>query len=263
MKAYDFEYDGVVLSSLGFMICKFDANGLETVSNGSQITFNTVSSYGGAKRELTSTTYEETLETTFQICKKPCDNEDTTITIEDVRRIARWLNRKTFKKFRLLTDDMATIYFEASFNISRVEMDGEIVGLELEMFTNSPFALMEKKVAIRNGSNNGKFIIRDLSDVEGFIYPKMTIRVNANGNLVIKNAIEDRTMVINNCKSGEVITIEHPIITSSLSSHKIQNDFNWSFFRIANDFKQNVNEVTVSIPCDIDIVYPSYVKITI
>ena len=33
--------------------------------------------------------------------------------------------------------------------------------------------------------------------------------------------------LIKNCVSGEVITLSYPIISSSVSSHNIADDFNW------------------------------------
>ena len=49
MKSYDFEYDGLCLSDMGYIICQFDAESSQTVSNGSQITFNTTSTLNGSK----------------------------------------------------------------------------------------------------------------------------------------------------------------------------------------------------------------------
>ena len=39
MKAFDFEYNGKFLSDYGFTICNFGNKGLETISNGSKISF--------------------------------------------------------------------------------------------------------------------------------------------------------------------------------------------------------------------------------
>ena len=75
MRAYDFEYDNHFLSDFGFIICSFDSKGIETVSNGSKITFNKVSAQGGSKHELVSTEYEDCLETTFQISKARCGGD--------------------------------------------------------------------------------------------------------------------------------------------------------------------------------------------
>jgi len=72
MKCYDFEYDGLNLSNLGYIVCNFGQDGIQTISNGSQVTFHTVSTGYGSKQELTSVEYQECLETSVQSCKYPC-----------------------------------------------------------------------------------------------------------------------------------------------------------------------------------------------
>lgn len=262
MKVYDFEYDGILLSDKGFMICKFDSGGLETLPNGSELTFNTVPTLNGVRHELTSVEYEECLTATIQICKDPCILDNEEVSLEEVRDIMRWLNRKGFHKFVLINDEYIDTYFEASFNVSRVEIGGVIVGFELEMFTNSPFAFQEPvKINIKNIVENGTKVIPSKSDEEGYIYPEMEITVDAAGDLEIYNALEDRTMLIKNCQQGEVIKLNYPVIETSLASHKIQNDFNWRFFRIANTYRDSANRITISIPCTIKMVYSPVIKI--
>ena len=74
MKSFDFEYDNLRLSDFGFIICKFDSSDVETIENGSQIKFNTVPTLNGMKHELTSSSYEDCISATFQICKNKCDS---------------------------------------------------------------------------------------------------------------------------------------------------------------------------------------------
>lgn len=264
MRAFDFEFDGLNLSDFGYMICKFGSEGLQTISNGSQITFNTVSTQNGAKHELTSTEYENCLESVFQICKKSCGEENREISIDELRILSRWLNRNGFYKFKILNDEYMDIYFEASFNINKIELDGVLYGLELELKTNRPFALQEpKKIVIKNLVENGEKSIRDFSDVEGYIYPEVEITINESGNFSIYNAIEDRTTYIANCIAGEVIKMNYPVIESSVDNHEIQNDFNWNFFRIANTFRNNINNLVISLPSTIKITYSPAVKVGI
>lgn len=264
MVAYDFEYDGLNLSSFGFMLCSFDSGGLQTISNGASITFNTTSTLSGAKYELTSSTYDNCLESVFQICKNSCDTDNKEITVDELRTLSRWLNRKGFHKFKILCDEYADFYFEGSFNISKIEMDGRLYGLELNLTTNRPFALQEpKKIVIKNLEENGEKIIKDFSDVEGYIYPEMKITINESGDFSIYNEIEDRTMFIANCVIGEVLTINYPIIESSVASHEIQNDFNWNFFRIANGYKNSLNKLIISLPCTIEMTYSPAAKVGI
>lgn len=306
MKAYDFEFDGKNLSDFNFVICQFDSKGLNTVSNGSKITFNRVSTFCGAKHHLTSTEYEDCLETTIQICKNYCSSDIKEVSNAEFRELTRWLNRKKFLKFKILDEDYIDLYFEASFNINRIEFDGMLYGLELEVITNRPFALKEPRtfnIQVRrkytwekhsningvekteyvssydrnlypdDGTINGyhyvffkeeldnKYILNDASYEEGYIYPYIEITVKEDGNLNIYNAIEDRNTYIANCVAGEIITMNYPIIQSSISSHNIQNDFNYNFFRVANTFENSRNDLTISLPCVIKIVYSPIVKI--
>ena len=263
MKAYDFEYDGILLSDKGFIICEFESSGLKTTSNGSQITFNTVSTLRGKKYELTSTEYEECIETTFQICKNPCDGADMEISIDELRSISKWLSRKKYLPFRFI-GYMEDVYFNSSFNLQKITFGGSIIGIELIMYTNMPFGYKkEVTLSINNSSQNGTATITDESDEEGFIYPYTQITLNSAGNLTICNELENRSTYIANCSSGETITMDYPIISSSIESHKIQDDFNWNFFRIANTFENSVNNLTISLPCTIKITYSPSVKIGI
>lgn len=262
MKAYDFEFENKKLSDFDMMICNFGDKGLDTISNGSQITFNTVSTFGGAKHELVSSEYEDCLEGTIQICKNYCNSDIQEITSIEFRELTRWLSRKKFLKFKILDEDHIDLYYEAKFDVSRIEIDGRLFGLELEVTTNRPFALKEAKTMnIKNLIYNGKHSINDVSHEEGYIYPHTEIVVMENGDLNIYNAIEDRNTYIANCIAGEVITMDYPIIRSSVSSHNIQNDFNWNFFRVANVYGGSRNDLTISIPCNIKIVYSPIVKV--
>ena len=262
MKAFDFYYGNKNLSDFGFIICNFGDKGLDSVSDGCQISFNTVPVLGGAKHELTSAQYEDCLETTIQICKHSCTGGIKEITATEHRQITRWLNRKKFLKFKPLSEEYIDLYFEASFNISRIELDGRLFGFELEVVTNRPFALKEPRIInIKNLVKDGEHSINDTSHEEGYIYPHTEITVTQSGNLKIHNAIENRDTYIANCIAGEVITMDYPVIQSSISSHNIQNDFNWNFFRVANTFDNSRNDLTISLPCSIKVEYSPIVKV--
>lgn len=264
MKVFDFEFDNLYLSDLGYTLCTFNSDGFQTVSNGSQITFNTVPTLNGTKHELTSSTYETCIESTFQICKRPCDIDNIEISVDELRELMSWLNRKTFCKFRLLDDKYFNLYFEASFNVSKIQMNDKIYGLELQMITNRPYALLiPRTIVLKNFLHNGKKTLVDVSDEEGFIYPETEITIQESGDLRISNSLEQRVTIIKNCVKGEVIKMNYPIIESSLNSHKIQNDFNWEFLRIANKYRDKKNIYTISIPCEIKLTYSPIAKVGI
>ena len=267
MKANDFQYDGRCLSEFGFILCHFGSTGLETVDDGAEITFNTVPVQFGKKYEQVSTEYESCLETTLQICKHSCTGGIEEITDIEHREITRWLNRHKFLKLKFLDENNIDIYHEATFpSISKIEIDGRLVGLELSVLTNRPFALKEPRIiaignTAENIANNKKHSIFDTSHEEGYIYPHTKITILGDGDLEIYNALEDRITRIDNCVAGEVITMDYPVIQSSLPSHEIQEDFNWKWFRIANTYENRRNDLTISLPCTIKIEYSPIVKI--
>ena len=262
MKAYDFEFDNKNLSDFGMILCRFDSGGLETI-DGAEISFNTIPTLGGSKHRLISTQYESCLEITVQIAKYSCNTDIQEISSTEFRRISKWLNRKKFLKFKILDEDHIDLYYMASVvSIGRIELDGRLMGLELNIVTNSPHAFKEPRtIIIENTMQGGKHSINDTSHEEGYIYPITEIIISEDGNLNIYNAIEDRNTYIANCKKGEVITMDYPVISSSISSHNIQNDFNWNFFRIANTYENSRNDLTISIPCTIKIEYSPIVKV--
>ena len=157
------------------------------------------------------------------------------------------------------------LFYEAKIDVSRIEIDGKLYGIELHITTNRPFALRDPIVFnIDSRMNDGMFSINDISHEEGYIYPHVEITVLSgagNSYIEIYNAIEDRTTYIDNCSKNEVITMDYPIIQSSISSHNIQNDFNWVFFRVANTFENSRNDLTISLPCFIKIKYSPIVKV--
>lgn len=260
--AIDFEYDGIRLGNLGYLICRFDGGGLETVSNGSQITFNKISMQRGDRWELASIEYSECLQATFQICKNPCMVDDMYMSLQEVSKLTSWLNRKDFHKLKFFTDEYYDLYFEASFNVSCIALNNIPVGLELTMETKSPYALHDSEtINIESDTTDWSKTIVSKSNDDGYIYPHMSIEVKSNGDLTIYNDLDDKTMQIKNCTSGEIITIDYPIITSSISEHKIQNDFNWKYFRIVNTFKTGRNNLSISIPCKIEMTYSPIVKL--
>lgn len=266
MKAFDFEYDNKCLHEFGMILCSFGNKGLGTVSNGSEITFNTTPILGGYKHRLISAQYDDCLEATFQICKNSCGSDTMEISSTEFRELTKWLNRKRFLKFKIFDEDHIDLYYEASFNISRIEMDGKLYGLELTALTNRPFALKEPRVLIiKNTVENGKHSINDTSYEEGYIYPHVEVTMGQDGDLDIYNALEDRHTIVKNCVAGEVIIMDYPVIESFIESpaqpHNIQNDFNYNFFRIANTYDNSRNDLTISLPCSIKLTYSPIVKV--
>lgn len=259
--AIDFEYDGIQLSEKGYIICQF--NGVnDQISNGAEITFSEVPLQHGIKRAISGVSYESVITTTFCICKNMCDawEQGDYLSVEDVREVARWLQRKEYLPFKLYAVGYNQITYYGSFQINQVKAGTNIIGLELTLTTNSPFGWQDEcEYDFRNVTS---FYLEDISDEVGTLYPKFIVTCLSDGDLTISNnRVDDEQILIKNCSENESIAMYHPIIVSGDSSHDIANDFNYIFPKIVNTFDNTINMYTLSIPCNVSISYRPLAKI--
>lgn len=270
MRAIDFKYDGAWLSNMGYMICTFGANGTNSASAGADIDFHIVSQNSGEHFALTNTEYKTCYSATFNICKDPETMDDKYISEYDVRCMMRWLSRRSFHEFIPVVDkgfDGMNLIYYGSFNVSLIENRGSIIGFELTVTTNSPFAYggtIEESYVI--DSPNGSFQIENMSDEIGALYPELfSVECKSAGDLYITNELENRVTFIKNCSNSEVITMDckNQIISSSDNSHQIYNDFNFAFPRMFSTFEDTNNEFTFSLPCEVSIQYKPIRKVAL
>lgn len=265
MNAFDFEYDGQLASGWGLILCQLDGDsGINISTAGSELNFNQVSTRRGALWFTTETTYDSVLTATFQVCKYDCETgSPQSLTVDEQRGITRWLNRKEPHELKIISDENLYDYvrFEGSFNLSKVETIEGIIGFELTFTSNRPFALGKRVRRKLTLTAKESYSITDISDEIGYSYPDMTVTLKSGGDFTLYNAIEDRTTEVKSCTSGEVLTFDEYLnISSSLPSHKLQNDFNYVFFRVANTYGNRVNEITSSLDCEIILEYDPIIK---
>lgn len=269
MLLYDFEYDGIKLSDKGYMICS-GSGGIETSINGSKINFITVPIMHGIKNEFITSNYTECVTATFSICKKPCDNGDIFINLKEFNDMAAWLNRRKFCMFKVYDESYGEdILFNASFNLTKQEVNGKIYSIQLEMITDRPHAFLNKRILGGRILEVGEPLeIIDISNEEGYIYPRVTLipLMNTMSNITIANNLDmGNNSVIKNCVKNEVIVMDYPMISSgdqTNSSHSnLFNDFNWNFLRIVNIYNNKTNSITCSKRCNLTISYYPIVKI--
>lgn len=260
--AEDFEYDGEYLKDWGCMICCSDSpSGFDTIDSDSQRSFNTVSQFNGKEAKVTTSTYEDHIELNFQICKFSCKDGVTPFHNDETREMKRWLNRPTIHKFKLIQPGWHDIYMEGSFNVSNVELNGLTYMLDLTFISNRPLALHEPIIFEFDSTNKKSVTFFDISDEIGYIYPDVEITCLESGTLQINNSNEDRITEIKNCQKGEIITFSKDLLMySSIPSHKIQNDFNYKFFRISNSWNNRKNIITFSKSVKFKFTYSPYVK---
>lgn len=261
MTATDFEYAGEFLSEHGFMICQFgESSGFATSSAGSKLSFGKTAQGTSKRFVFSSVKYDTAFEGPISVCKQ----DGGFVTEEEYSSMLRWLNRTVPNELRIIDPLYWDIFFTGSFNIDKVEHRGKVVGFTINFVSTAPFGHLcpiTEKFSL--DGKKTKTII-DFSDEVGYVYPSdMKIICTEDGDLKIHNSIEDRTMVILNCLNGEEIRLdcENQIIQTSNEDHKICDDFNFLFFRLANNYETNENILSSNIPCEVMFTYKPNKKV--
>ena len=272
MYAYDFEYDGKLLSDFGMIVCNFNSGGgVSNGDTGSEISFNLVPAGYGKRYFVSGLQYENCLSTAFQICKNPETYPENGMVIsnEEFRALSRWLNRKKFLWFRSFDrcePEKEKPWFRASFTLTRIESGRDTIGIELKMITDAPFGYGdEEEIALNFTTGDLTKTVIDRSDEDGEIYPFTQITCSQAGDITLSNTLTGCETEIKDCLSGEVITIsgESMIISTSNTNHVLANDFNYDFFRIGNTMNNRNNVITASAPCSVIIRYRPILKDTL
>ena len=252
------------------MICQFSSgSGADVSTAGSQVTFNTAALNGGSKFALINTEYSTCFSTTFDICKKGDSATESVITLDELSYLMKWLTVNRFKKFVLIDKynaDYSEICYYGSFTAQKIEIGGAIVGLELTFTSNAPYGFGMPVTDSGSGTKtNWSFSVTPQGDEVGYIYPdSLTFKVSTAGNLTISNSNDSKIVYIANCTAGETITMDcqNKIISTTVSGHKIYNDFNFIFFRLVNSFGDgNENTISVSLPGALEYTYTPVRKV--
>lgn len=262
----DVMYDGTLFSSLGYIICDFNySDGFNTTPIGIGLTFNQVSINGGKRHALVSTNYEQPLEFEFDICKDREKVNDYAISEQEFEDLMYWLNRGYFAEM-VLYGDMGELYFNASSNVQKVYLGGTVVGAHISVTTDRAFALSKPESRFyKITAANQKISVPYISQ-ESETYPEVEITCTSSGDLLITNGLTGSTTEILGCKKNERIKLsgETLIAQTDSTTHELWNSFNFVFptlgFIYENGVKNANNEITVSLPCTIKMVYQPIIK---
>ena len=269
----DFEYDGKRLSDFNSVLSSDSGNGVQTVNAGNTIDFQTVELPFLKKVKTTKNKYGEMLTATLSIVKNPCDSRYV-YTQNEANGIYRWLNRMEFASFTPIYEDenWSQVFYHASFNVSTKRIGNDIVGFDLEMITDAPFAYYKEMVFSKTAvTSSNTLAFNDSSDEAGYQYPIVTIKCNAAGTLTLSNAADpDNDVVVKNCLKNEVITFsgDTKSISSSVAHTTLYDDFNYKYPRVVNSVEKNSkdvrrNEYSTSISADVTITYSPICKVSV
>ena len=262
----DFEYDGKRLSDFGLMVLSFNGVNEDTSSSGTDITYGQVRTAGGDTFNLYSSTYESAYSLTFQIGKNPCkllSQEEMYFSPIEASAIQAWLCQDIYCKFKILQDGYEKIYWNATFSSKQVLVNGRIVGLELTLFTDAPYAYMDEIEIRKEVKKDKPFVVYSLSDEIGNIRPYLEVTLKESGEkFVLSNSLDSLTTEVGNVSVDEVITFygRTQNITSSLE-REVADDFNYHYPIIGNTKDTRLNEFIASLDCEITIKYSPIIKV--
>ena len=267
----DFEYDGILLSQVGYAIVSFNGIRDGEISTDSQISFNHTSMMQGKYQPFSSYIYDDVLKMEIYIGKDMCRVENTedrfnySISVSDMAFLKRWLSRPTPHVLRAIGDDSYNgVFWRGSFVVEEYVLGGERVGAHLTFECDAPFGYMEDVVFRDSLASGSSYKYNCTSDEVGYIYPNLTVLLKEAGDLELTNTHDGRKTVVKNCEADEIITFTDKLqISSSISSHKILDDFNYVFYRINNSFNNVENTISSNLAIDFVINYNPYAKAVI
>ena len=240
----------------GLIICSFDSkSGVQTSSAGSKIELTTSKPPYSNKWTRYNIQYSEPLEFSFQIMKI----DGSEITTFDQEKINRWMVRiDDYKWLHFEQPDHDEIFFNAQVVDSKlISVGGVNLGMEFNFVTDSPYAYTSEQIKNYSVSNGNTKTFFNRSSEVGNLYPYMTVKIKSDCNFAILNSIENRKFQIDNCKAGEILTIdnENKVISSSISNRAVYDGFNYNWFRFVNTYDDNVNTLTFTGDADIEFKY--------
>lgn len=240
MTPVDFEYDGQRMSTFGLVFGNIDGSPSDDHPLFSSKKVNSFKQNATNKNRLTNINYDDVLEIEFTMIKNPCDQSEFYLTDTEIRKIELWLTKNQYKEFIPLYDDSSfwdMCLYTITTQIKANRIGPHIAGLTVTMVANAPYGftnVFKQKYQINPSIDS--FTINPISDGPELIYPsQFVITIQKEGRFELLNSADpENNIIINNCKTGEVITLdcENKLITSDKEHKTLFKDFNYSYPRL-------------------------------
>lgn len=235
-------------TDFSLVICGIGNELSDTTSGGSKFEINNYYSPISKSWKRIGYKYSEPLEFEFDVVKNTCNGADESFSVNDIEQIERWLMRTDEDKpLVLFKDGYEQIIFYGTFvSVDIKSVGGNDIGLSLKFQSNAPFGY-GVKTTYSTSLDNHVVVIEDTSTEIGEICVDLEITCNSDTNIIITNTFNGETLEINNCVAGEIITIDGKtkIITSSVETHNVYDDFNFCYIHIGNDDTSNQNGIAI------------------
>lgn len=263
MKVYTkgFIYDGKTSDDFGILVCKIKGNEPSDTSGGEIEITKIESPIQNRWYKSGNSNYTDALQFSFQMCKSNFQPFDA----YEYSSISRWLCRKdNYKDFMITRKDYDNIHFYTQFNISPVEVAGNIVSITVTGIADSPFGYSQINKYVIKSNGFTEYTIFDLSDEIGYIYPDIEIDITDNCDIFITNLHENRTFILKNCVANEIIKIDGKLLQMTTNAERnLYADTNYIYPRISNDYDNRKNIFQIYGNCTVTMKYREIRKVVV
>lgn len=274
--ANSFVFNGKNSDDYNLKIAWIDSSDIDVSENGLDLTLEKTSN----KVNYTTNIYgiqSENIIFNFGVVKK----DYSKITRMQSIQINEWLTSSSNSQFLAFNDgdSYPLHYYAVCTQIEDIIVGGELVGKNLRLETNSPFAFskkMEKKVEI---TDTHQFYINNTSNAnDNIIYPKITI-ITQSATITIENSTDKKSVTINtddipvSSDGNKHIKLDSYNMTISDKNNELipayklgWNNTYRSFVSVINDYITNIywvrfikgiNKIKITGNCNITIEYES------
>ena len=227
-------------------------------------------SYNGSLKRASGYKWSESMSPTITIIKE----NFTDFTIEENRRVLKWLTSRTTAGFLDIYDDKHSNAIEYSIlgNFTSIKQyklgNGRIVGITATFESLTPYAFSGLQIVTFNNTLN---LTINTDDQTTPVMPKITIKFNDSSeeklDVKVQNVWTDMNQIahseimkITNNKPNETIVVDgaNKVISSSLTYRQFGDDFeHWKWLPLYD----GNNIMTVTGNCEVTLEYREIRKI--
>lgn len=270
MFATDFIFNGELASDYNLVICSINGNDIETSPNGASITPVQVKSAASDVWQYIRGNYDEALSATIQVIKKSCDDsyDNAFFSVYEQREINRWLNKRDgFHEFKLIKEGFDGIVFNAQINVNKVELMGKVIGFELNIITDKPYAYFDEVTEYINSSasSDKHFILFNNGDEDGEIDTIVKVTCLNAGTLRIYNEATQKSLILSDCEYDETVYFDskkREVKSNRRTAGQLLDKFNFGWIKLKRENGDGTNVLTINMDANIEVKYSPIAKIS-
>lgn len=160
-------------------------------------------------------------------------------------KVERWLSSPTYKKLRIVQEDLQSIWFNCILKEFEPKYAGnQIVGLSFSGECDAPWAWEDKPpISLVDLTGINQIEFNNLSDHQGYIYPTIRFKTLSDGDIKIKNSTDNRELIFHDLSAGDEIEVQNNLqIIKTITGLDAFKKCNYHWLRLIPDLNQLIVE---------------------